>query len=243
MTITMFDSINLAMLPNGAAAYGGYVNGNWPTFDALKARFPSAHLLSIAVSAGADADCLDCETGDATLAQAPAWFRRQKIRGVSLPAIYTQATNLIALERIMAANRIARTQYRIWSAHYNGEHFCGPSACGYGLSAADGTQWTSNALGRNLDQSILGDAFFGTAPYVPIEVTPGYWRQVADGTVSLNQWAHNRGVVAHLIVEHTLSAACPINQANLAKFMAYRRTAAGTFTVMPAGLVFYSYNK
>jgi hypothetical protein len=239
----MYDSIDLNTLPAGAAAYAGYVNGNWPTFTALIQRFPNAHLLSIAVQANADADCLDCETGDATIQQAPGWHARQKSRGVNLPAIYTQASNLAALEGVMHAAGIGRNEYRIWSAHYATEHFCGPSACGYGLSPADGTQWTSGALGRNLDQSILNDAFFGVPPYQPWEVKPGYWRQVADGTVSLARWAHKRGALASMIAWHTLSKGCPISPANRAKFEAYRNAPGSAGAVMPAGLVFYSFNK
>ena len=40
MTLVMQDSIDVSHLTPGADAYLGYVDGRWPTFDALKARFP-----------------------------------------------------------------------------------------------------------------------------------------------------------------------------------------------------------
>jgi peptidoglycan hydrolase-like protein with peptidoglycan-binding domain len=39
--------------------------------------------------------------------------------------------------------------------------------CGQLAFDADGTQWTPNALQRNLDQSLLLPGFFGTAPPPP----------------------------------------------------------------------------
>jgi hypothetical protein len=56
----------------------------------------------------------------------------------------------------------ARAAVRLWSAHYGlGEHICGPNSCGQLSIDADGTQWTSTAMGRNLDQSLLRTDFFG----------------------------------------------------------------------------------
>src|SRR5215470_7956718 len=93
----MYDSITVANLPLGANAYAGYVNGFWVTYPALRARFPRAHLLSIAVNVSADADCLDVEPGDASNGQAPAWVRRQQRNGEPRPCLYTSAGNMAAL--------------------------------------------------------------------------------------------------------------------------------------------------
>lgn len=164
--ITMFDSIAVSVLPSGGSyAYGGYTGGLWPTFNSLKTRFPGHRLLSIAVFASDDGECLDIENGDASIEEAPAWYERQVHRGVWRPALYTSASNLKALEKIMAAAHIARADYRLWSAHYlNKAHLCAPRSCGYGLSEADGCQWTSRALGISLDQSILLPDFFDSRP-------------------------------------------------------------------------------
>jgi peptidoglycan hydrolase-like protein with peptidoglycan-binding domain len=164
--ITMFDSIAVSVLPSGGSyAYAGYTGGLWPTFKTLQHRFPGHRLLSIAVFASDDGDCLDIENGDATIEEAPGWYERQVHRGVWRPALYTSASNLKALQRIMAAAHIARADYRLWSAHYlNKAHLCAPKSCGYGLSEADGCQWTSRALGISLDQSILLPDFFDPRP-------------------------------------------------------------------------------
>lgn len=153
----MFDSVDGAtVIPPNPAAVAGYVGGNWPNYHALVAAFPHARHLSVAVNATEDADCLDVETGDATADQAPAWIARQVKRGVKLPVVYTSVSNVAAL---LAAG-VKRDQIRLWTAHYtNTAHICSP-ACGNGMTtSADATQWTENALGRNLDESLCNPTF------------------------------------------------------------------------------------
>lgn len=171
--ITMWDDITVSALPTGGSyAYGGYVDGLWPTYSDLPERFPNHRLFSIAVFTSDDAECLDIERGDATIEEAPGWFERQVARGVWRPALYTQAGNLKALEMEMRLRHVPRGSYRLWSAHYTGKaHLCSPESCGYGLSEADGTQWTSNALGINLDRSLLLPDFFDRRP-APKPVDP-----------------------------------------------------------------------
>lgn len=167
--ITMFDDITVHSMPTGGSyAYAGYTDGMWPTFPELVRRFPGHRLLDIAVFASDNATCLDIEKGDATVDEAPAWYERQVQRGVYRPVLYTSADNLRDLERVMAAAHISREHYRIWSAHYGPRaHLCGPRSCGFGLSVADGTQWTARALGLDLDQSILLPDFFDPRPAPP----------------------------------------------------------------------------
>lgn len=161
----MFDDVNLALEPSGAFAYAGYVDGRFADFSELEARFPGAHFLSIAVSASDNAACLDVEPGDAVNADVFNWFKRQMEREQFRPCIYTSASNMSAMQATMQANGFDRRSYRLWSAHYtNVAHFCGPTTCGFGLNQADATQYTDNALGRSLDESIIADDFFGTPP-------------------------------------------------------------------------------
>lgn len=167
--ITMFDDITVGLMPLRADyAYAGYVGGWWPTFAELLRKFAGHDLLSIAINSHENAMCLDIEKGDASIADAPGWYERQVALGVWRPALYTSASNLAALERTMAAHRIERRAYRLWSAHYTGRaHLCSPRSCGFGLSEADGCQFTSNALGLNLDESILLPDFFEPRPPAP----------------------------------------------------------------------------
>ena len=90
--LTMLDSIPADQLPAGDSfAYAGYMDGEWADYDAIRARFPHAHVLSIAVFASHDADCLDIESGDATPDEAAGWYERQKARGVERPCLYASA--------------------------------------------------------------------------------------------------------------------------------------------------------
>lgn len=169
MTV-MFDSIDPDQLPSGAGyAYAGYVSGRWPDYATIKAKFPAAHVLSIAIDASHDADCLDIETGDATPSQAVAWYERQRQRGIARPCLYASAS--VMQERVvpmLLAASVSPQAVRLWSAHYTGSaHICGPGSCREMSIEADGTQWTSHALGRDLDESLLAADFFGSAPPVP----------------------------------------------------------------------------
>lgn len=160
--ITMLDSISVSQLQPGYPAYAGYVNGNWATFNSLKARFPQAHLLSIAVNTSADADCLDVEQFDATIQDIAAgvWYGRQVARGITRPCFYMSASSLAQAQHYL--QNIPRDSYRLWSAHYTeSPHICGPRSCGYGMYDVDGTQYTSTYKGFDLDASVLNNNFFG----------------------------------------------------------------------------------
>lgn len=158
----MYDSIDLTQIPSDAQAVAGYLDGRWQTFSELEGRFPRALLLSITVT-GSDtgAMAVDEEPGDASVAGAVAWLRGAVARGVWRPCAYASASGMGALLAACAAAGLELSGLRFWSAHYGaGEHICGPSSCGLVDREMDGTQWTDQALGRNLDQSLLADSFF-----------------------------------------------------------------------------------
>jgi hypothetical protein len=157
----MYDSITLTEIPDTAQAVAGYVNGRWPTYPQLASKFPHAQRLSIAVTAEADADALDIENGDATPSQAPAWVRRQAARGVKFPAVYCSVSQAAAVLRALSDAGIRRSQVRLWTAHYTGTpHRCTRACVGGFAATADATQYTDKALGKNLDASLVSDAFF-----------------------------------------------------------------------------------
>jgi hypothetical protein len=168
--ITLYDSIEVSTVPAHAEAVAGYTGGKWPTYDVLVKAFPKAKHLSIAISASEDGECLDIENGDAVISEAPAWFKRQRKNKVARPALYTSLSNIDELVATMNAAGVKRDEYRLWSAHYTYKaHICGPSE---GIStAADATQWTDRALGRNLDASLTTDVFWG-AGAVPSTYQP-----------------------------------------------------------------------
>ncbi|HWW67307.1 MAG TPA: hypothetical protein VNY83_04935 [Solirubrobacterales bacterium] len=157
----MFDSVDVGQIPARAPAVAGYTAGRWPTYWELVKRFPHAAVLSIAIAASYDATCLDIEAGDATPAEAPAWVRRQIARGVKRPVVYCSVSSMDALLGKLERAGIKREQVRVWTAHYTfAPHLCGPHSCGALRSTiADATQWTDQALGRNLDQSLVAAGF------------------------------------------------------------------------------------
>lgn len=190
--IVMYDSIDLSQFPDNPEAVAGYVGGHWPTYDALVAKFPSAHHLSIAVTAAQYARCLDVEPGDASPAQALGWFQQHADRTQGRPVLYASASTVQAVINTMAAGGVGRDEYLIWSAHYTfAEHICSPARCGY--PQADATQWTDKALGRNLDQSQCQDYFFGVAPPAPTPPTEEQIVAIATGT--------NKAGALHVFVE------------------------------------------
>lgn len=165
MTVSMFDTIQNSQFPAGAAAYAGYVDGgigDQPNYAYVVSTFPGAHHLSVALFAGHDADCLDVEAGAASPSDIPGWHARQVRRGIARPVVYASAYAMDnGVLPVLSSAGIARASVRLWSAHYDGEHVCGPGSCKALRTGADGTQWTSAAMGRVLDQSLLAGDFFG----------------------------------------------------------------------------------
>jgi hypothetical protein len=172
--ITMYDTALNNQFPPGAQAYAAYVDGSvgdQPNYAYIVRTFPGAQHLSIALFAGDNADALDVEPGAAAPSDVPAWYARQKQRGIQRPCVYASASTMAgSILPVLRQAGISRPAVRLWSAHYGlGEHICGPASCGAVPVEVDGTQWTSSALGRVLDQSLLQADFFTTDTAVTTE--------------------------------------------------------------------------
>ena len=140
MTGILYDSVDVTQIPAGAAAVAGYTTGLYPTWASLCAKFPNAQRLSIAIAASHDADTLDVETGDAAVADAPGWVRRQHARGLTRPCLYASVSVMDNLIWTIEAAGIPRSSVRLWSAHYGsalGPHCCGPDTCRLTASTMD----------------------------------------------------------------------------------------------------------
>lgn len=154
----MYDSVIVENIPHDAKAVAGYVDANYVTFPQILRDFPNAHKVSISILSN-PALCLDMEPGAAGVQDYPAWFHEQKARGVKRPIAYIAASRAQYFVEVMAHHGIHRGQYRLWTAHWDGEHICGPKTCGYlTITEADGTQWTSH--GETVDESKLHPDFF-----------------------------------------------------------------------------------
>ena len=165
----MYDTIYNNQFPAGVQAYAAYVDGglgDQPNYAYIVNTFPKAEHLSIALFSRNNADALDVEAGAATPGEIPAWCTRQRQRGIQRPCIYASASTMEgSVLPTLSQSKISRASVRLWSAHYGlGEHICGPASCGAMSVEADGTQWTSSALGLVLDQSELQSNFFTTSP-------------------------------------------------------------------------------
>ena len=79
---TGYDAVDVSALPPGGDFYLAYLDGAWPTYQAVRAKFPKAQVLSVTVTGKLPADIIDVETGDATPAGAAAWVRAGKGKGV-----------------------------------------------------------------------------------------------------------------------------------------------------------------
>lgn len=161
--LEMYDDVNVSLIPVTAQAVAGYVDGRWPTYAQLVKKFPHAkRVVSIAVFPSDNAEALDVEPGDATVAQAASWVKRQHARGLKKPIVYTAASwgqNLV--NALTAAGLKYGIDYLWWSAHYTMKpHLCS-SECGFGIKViAHATQWTDKAGGKSLDESLCSVEFF-----------------------------------------------------------------------------------
>ena len=198
----MYDTVSNDQFPSGGQAYAAYVDGSvgdQPNYAYIVNTFPHAYHLSIALFAGNNADALDVETGAASPGDVPGWYARQKQRGIQRPCVYASASTMTdSILPVLDQAKISRSEVRLWSAHFGlGEHICGPSSCGAMPIEADGTQWTSNALGRNLDQSLLLENFFTTDPTVitEAELQSG---QLNNGSHSLTAISVPPGTAHHI---------------------------------------------
>ena len=165
----MYDTALNDQFPGGAAAYAAYVDGdigNQPNYAYIVSTFPKAQHLSIALFASDNADVLDVEAGASVPSDIPGWYATQVKRGIQRPVVYANVSTMNAdILPVLSQAGIARAATRLWTAHYGeGEHICGPGTCGALSINADGTQWTSNAMGLVLDQSLLVDNFFTIIP-------------------------------------------------------------------------------
>jgi hypothetical protein len=123
---TMFDTTNVAAIPASAGEpdyAAGYVDGRWPTFAAMAARYTQAVPVSISAipssSQARSADVCDCEEGDYTPSQAAAWAQA-RIAANRQPCIYCSLSEWAACQGAVEALGITVDQVDWWIAAYPG---------------------------------------------------------------------------------------------------------------------------
>lgn len=149
---TLFDDVNLSLVPKGVPYLGVYVDGRFKTVDAAKAAFPHAYLFTITVFGQAGARCCDRENGDMSAVQAASWAKRELLAGRK-PWIYASRDAMLEVIQALRAVGVSRQQVLLWSAHYgHGKHVCSPASCGASFTA-DACQFTDRSQGKSLDES------------------------------------------------------------------------------------------
>jgi hypothetical protein len=180
------DSVNvnvLKTLPFVPDVVGGYDNGNWPNEPNVAALFPGVYMIDYTVYLANLGNAADDEPGDLANSSLVLWMKERLAAGVWKPIVYTSQSNVVAIVNLLAANGIARSSYRIHSAHYLwpgtmfpgmevGQHICGPTTCKLSVQC-DGTQWTDHPA-LDWDESLFLSSFVPSAPVVtpPPPVAP-----------------------------------------------------------------------
>jgi hypothetical protein len=115
---TMYDAVTVANIPAGALMVAGYVDGHYANLAAMRARFPHALIVPIAVRASTnDGLVLDIETGDATPAEGPGWVTMRRAAGED-PSVYCNTSTWPAVKAAFASAGVTPPHY--WVAQYDG---------------------------------------------------------------------------------------------------------------------------
>lgn len=120
MPRTMYDSTTVADLPADGDLYLGYVDGRWPTIEALRKRFPHKPIIRVTVTgATLDAEVADVESGNLTPRSGAAWAKRKLAAG-QVPTLYYPASweQQIVDELRTAGVKLRRVQ--LFPASYDG---------------------------------------------------------------------------------------------------------------------------
>lgn len=119
--VVMYDSVTVEHIPAGATHIACYLNGLYANAGAMRKRFPHAVLVTITIDAeDLLADCIDCETGDATPAQAVAWAAA-KIKRREKPKIYANRSTMPLVWALLEHAGIRRDQVVLWVADWTSE--------------------------------------------------------------------------------------------------------------------------
>lgn len=174
MTRIMYDGITVSALPTGAPLYAGYLDGHWPTVAALRARFPKARIVEIAVFASTHAGhVLDVEPGDATPSQAVAWVKARRAAGAD-PTIYCNASTWPVVRAAFRVAGVAEPHY--WIAQYDGKPV---------IPAGAVAKQYQNTAGW--DRSIVADYWPGVDPK-PQNKPPEKSNMELNDQIKLNAW-------------------------------------------------------
>lgn len=167
------DAVTISNIPLSTRAVGCYASGRYANCSAARARFPLAHLISIATWVGASARCLDVEPGDATPVQVPGWLHAMLHAGVQKPCVYSDASEFAQIRVYVGRAGIPNGVWFKWLADWDHN----PAIpVGY-----DAKQWDSNCC---VDRDSFATYFFGVPPKPKPKPTP---------KCLAKKWPHTKG--------------------------------------------------
>jgi hypothetical protein len=119
MTRAMYDAVTPGNIPPDPRLVAGYADGLYANLGQMRARFPHATIVRIAVRWTTRAQVLDVETGDATPAEAVLWCTKTMAGTPNGElTVYCNTSTWPAVRAAFHAARVAEPQY--WIAHYDG---------------------------------------------------------------------------------------------------------------------------
>ena len=184
MTRTMYDSITPGNIPNSATMVAGYADGRYANLGAMRARFPHATIVSIAVRWTTRAQVLDVEAGDATPTQAVQWCTQTMADTPN--HLLTVYCNTSEWPHVRAAFQNAGvTEPNYWVAQYDNN----PAI----PAGAIAKQYQGDTHGY--DKSVVADYWPGVDPAPKPSGTP-QWQKLLDHVMSVPEQVYEHWTAA-----------------------------------------------
>jgi hypothetical protein len=205
MTSTMYDSAHADEIPADAGAVAGYIDGNYPSYSGLVARFgTSVPVISITVLGAPGARVADVEAGNLTPGQGAAWAQREIAAGRH-PTLYYSLSNDELV--VNALNRLGVGQTDRWVADWTykphmiagsvATQWANPPASGGGfdLSTAENS-WLGIATPPNPGSSVINGKGSATMASLEDDTFIHVWGTIpnpAGGVTVLHWWQYLPG--------------------------------------------------
>jgi hypothetical protein len=150
----MYDSVTASDIPGAPSGLVAcYIDGRYTNETAVRARFPSARLVTIAINAATTgADVYDRENGDILTSQVPQILARERAGGRN-PTIYVDASMWSNVVSVVRKAGIPQPPY--WVADYDGDAII--------PAGAVAKQYANNKT-FNYDMSVVADYWPGIDP-------------------------------------------------------------------------------
>lgn len=165
MTITLYDSTNVADIPETAEAVAGYVDGQYRNLAELTARFPDKPVISITVTGIGGVRVADVETGDLTPMQGAEWAKAEIAAGRRPTLYYARATGQ-AIAACLNGALVDPFAVDYWVADWTGDPHL--------IKGSVATQYADpTTSGGHYDLSLAEESWIKPATEPPNNLTEG----------------------------------------------------------------------